>query len=114
MTHGAPEASLRCSFCRQPGKLISSPGDYPRAYICEQCVAVCASILSDDKEDTEVAPTVAAGPPHPLLDHPLASELMQSVLDWIREESLGGDAAEPLCRLREVAAKMIQVDRARR
>jgi ATP-dependent Clp protease ATP-binding subunit ClpX len=31
-------------------KLISSPSDYPRAYICDECVAVCNSILEDDKE----------------------------------------------------------------
>ena len=33
------------------GKLISSPSDYPRAYICDQCIAVCASILEDDREE---------------------------------------------------------------
>jgi ATP-dependent Clp protease ATP-binding subunit ClpX len=47
--------SLRCSFCNKSqdvvGKLISSPSDYPRAYICDECVAVCNSILKDDKSD---------------------------------------------------------------
>jgi len=47
--------SLRCSFCHKSqdvvGKLISSPSDYPRAYICDECVAVCNSILKDDKSD---------------------------------------------------------------
>jgi ATP-dependent Clp protease ATP-binding subunit ClpX len=33
------------------GKLISSPSDYPRAYICDECIAVCNSILEDDKTD---------------------------------------------------------------
>src|ERR1700752_4869250 len=40
---------LRCSFCHKSqdavAKLISSPSDYPRAYICDECVAVCNSIL---------------------------------------------------------------------
>jgi hypothetical protein len=31
------------------GKLISSPSDYPRAYICDECVTVCKSIIEDDK-----------------------------------------------------------------
>jgi ATP-dependent Clp protease ATP-binding subunit ClpX len=31
------------------GKLISSPSDYPRAYICDECIAVCNSILEDDR-----------------------------------------------------------------
>ncbi len=32
-------------------KLISSPNDYPRAYICDECIAVCNSILEDDRHD---------------------------------------------------------------
>jgi len=51
---GSDEA-LRCSFCHKSqdvvGKLISSPSDYPRAYICDECIAVCNSILDDDKAD---------------------------------------------------------------
>jgi ATP-dependent Clp protease ATP-binding subunit ClpX len=47
--------SLRCSFCHRSqdvvGKLISSPSDYPRAYICDECIAVCNSILEDDRQD---------------------------------------------------------------
>jgi ATP-dependent Clp protease ATP-binding subunit ClpX len=54
--------ALRCSFCHKSqdvvGKLISSPSDYPRAYICDECIAVCNSILEDDKVD------VPGGPPH--------------------------------------------------
>jgi ATP-dependent Clp protease ATP-binding subunit ClpX len=55
------EESLRCSFCHKSqdavAKLISSPSDYPRAYICDECVAVCNSILEDDR--SEVQPGVA-------------------------------------------------------
>jgi len=47
---------LRCSFCHKTqdavAKLISSPSDYPRAYICDECVAVCNSILEDDRTAT--------------------------------------------------------------
>jgi ATP-dependent Clp protease ATP-binding subunit ClpX len=60
--------TLRCSFCHKSqdvvGKLISSPSDYPRAYICDECIAVCNSILEDDKPEA-----TAAGPhkiPKPL------------------------------------------------
>jgi ATP-dependent Clp protease ATP-binding subunit ClpX len=46
------DETLRCSFCHKTqdvvGKLISSPSDYPRAYICDECIAVCNSILEDD------------------------------------------------------------------
>jgi ATP-dependent Clp protease ATP-binding subunit ClpX len=55
------EEVLRCSFCHKSqdavAKLISSPSDYPRAYICDECVAVCNSILEDDRAATPVATT---------------------------------------------------------
>ena len=63
----SPEETLRCSFCRKSqdavGKLISSPGDLPRAYICDECVAVCNSIL--EEEHSEDLPTTQAKPPKP-------------------------------------------------
>jgi ATP-dependent Clp protease ATP-binding subunit ClpX len=63
-TSRGSEESLRCSFCHKSqdavAKLISSPSDYPRAYICDECVAVCNSILEDDR--TEAAP--GAAPAH--------------------------------------------------
>ena len=53
------EEILRCSFCHKSqdavAKLISSPSDYPRAYICDECVAVCNSILEDDRAATPAA-----------------------------------------------------------
>ena len=46
---------LRCSFCHktqeQVEKLISSPSDYPRAYICNECVTVCEQILEEEKRE---------------------------------------------------------------
>ncbi|HEY6393215.1 MAG TPA: ATP-dependent Clp protease ATP-binding subunit ClpX [Bryobacteraceae bacterium] len=55
MKRAGSDDSLRCSFCRKSqdvvGKLISSPSDYPRAYICDECIAVCNSILEDDKHE---------------------------------------------------------------
>ncbi|HEY1462075.1 MAG TPA: ATP-dependent Clp protease ATP-binding subunit ClpX [Terriglobales bacterium] len=55
------EEILRCSFCHKSqdavAKLISSPSDYPRAYICDECVAVCNSILEDDRTATPATTT---------------------------------------------------------
>jgi len=49
------DETLRCSFCHKAqdvvGKLISSPSEYPRAYICDECIAVCNSILEDDRAE---------------------------------------------------------------
>ncbi len=56
-TRTGSEEVLRCSFCHKSqdavAKLISSPTDYPRAYICDECVAVCNSILEDDRSETQ-------------------------------------------------------------
>ncbi|MFT4111685.1 ATP-dependent Clp protease ATP-binding subunit ClpX [Silvibacterium sp.] len=60
-TRTGSDDTLRCSFCHKSqdavAKLISSPSDYPRAYICDECVAVCNSILEDDRGE---APAGAA------------------------------------------------------
>lgn len=56
MKRNTTDDALRCSFCHKSqdvvGKLISSPSDYPRAYICDECIAVCNSILEDDKQES--------------------------------------------------------------
>ena len=64
-TRTGTDETLRCSFCHKSqdavAKLISSPSDYPRAYICDECVAVCNSILEDDRAETQ--PGRGACPP---------------------------------------------------
>jgi len=61
------DEALRCSFCRKTqdsvGKLISSPGDSPRVYICDECVAVCNSILEEER--SEGIPDTQAKTPRP-------------------------------------------------
>jgi len=61
------EELLRCSFCQKPqdsvAKLISSPGDHARAYICDECVAVCNSILEEER--TERVPSTQSKLPRP-------------------------------------------------
>ena len=68
-TRTGPEEALRCSFCHKSqdavAKLISSPSDYPRAYICDECVAVCNSILEDDRGDSAHPATAAGHLPKP-------------------------------------------------
>src|SRR5271157_5106891 len=61
------EELLHCSFCQKPqdavAKLISSPGDHARAYICDECVAVCNSILEEERGDR--VPTAQTKLPRP-------------------------------------------------
>ena len=72
--------SLRCSFCHKTqeavAKLISSPSDYPRAYICDECVAVCNSILEDDRSET----TPGAAPTHLPKPHEVKAFLDEYVI----------------------------------
>ncbi|MHB8411020.1 MAG: ATP-dependent Clp protease ATP-binding subunit ClpX [Candidatus Acidiferrales bacterium] len=50
-----PDEALHCSFCHktqeQVEKLISSPSEYPRSYICNECVSVCQQILDEEKRE---------------------------------------------------------------
>ena len=91
-------------------KLISSPSDYPRAYICDECIAVCASILEDDRDlPPRVSGTpVNVGETHPLLAHRLASSLLSAIEHWIRHESLGVDAAHELGEVRKIWTEMMR------
>ena len=65
-TSRGSDESLRCSFCHKSqdavAKLISSPSDYPRAYICDECVGVCNSILEDDRGEVTPGATPAQLP----------------------------------------------------
>jgi len=51
----SPDEALHCSFCHktqeQVEKLISSPSEYPRSYICNECVSVCQQILDEEKRE---------------------------------------------------------------
>jgi ATP-dependent Clp protease ATP-binding subunit ClpX len=52
---------LHCSFCHktqeQVEKLISSPSDTARAYICNECVRVCQQILDEEKREQAAVTT---------------------------------------------------------
>jgi ATP-dependent Clp protease ATP-binding subunit ClpX len=74
------EEVLKCSFCHKSqdavAKLISSPSDYPRAYICDECVAVCNSILEDDRSETHAT----AAPNHLPKPHEVKAFLDEYVI----------------------------------
>jgi hypothetical protein len=108
----ADTGTLACSFCLKSqdsvSKLISTPSQYPRAYICNECIAVCAAILDDDSDPPSVLETPVTGDEKlPLLVHPLAPSLLTAVEQWIRRESLGGDAAQEFAEVRKIARLMV-------
>lgn len=95
----------RCSFCRKHeddvGRLISNPSDYPRAYICDECIAICTSVIDGDMD---VAHEAGVPQAHPVLSHPEILNLMDAIERWIGEESLGKPAGEELNEVRRMAA----------
>ena len=60
--------SLRCTFCHKRqdrvAKLISNPPSYQhRAYICDECIMVCYTILTDDRGDPGLSIEPQTTPP---------------------------------------------------
>ena len=114
--HGPDVEALRCSFCRKSQdvvqKLISSPSDGPRrAYICDECVAVCASILQEDREPAADSVSEAEShEPNPVLNDRLTQQLMAAIERWIiRQESLGADASEAFAEVRATAIRLMSL-----
>ena len=112
---GHDEDSLRCSFCRKSQEsvrnLISSPIDAPSsAYICDECILVCASILQDDSGLNAAIglPIAKSFEQTELLNHPAAPELLAAVERWIRRESVGGDAAQEFAEVRQAALRLMR------
>jgi ATP-dependent Clp protease ATP-binding subunit ClpX len=62
-----PDETLRCSFCQKAQdavkKLIASPGENVRAYICEECVAICNTMLEEGAAGQPTAPQTKLPPP---------------------------------------------------
>jgi hypothetical protein len=102
--------SLHCSFCGKTqdtvGKLISSPNEYPRAYICDECIAVCYTILEDDRAEAGTPEPPQSGTPHRLQADPGVSDLLWAVEQWLLTESLGQD---PAAAIEEVRARARQL-----
>jgi ATP-dependent protease Clp ATPase subunit len=65
--------------------LISSPSDYPRAYICDECIAVCNSIIEDDKPATSPSPHQASPQASEVQDN---REDLHSMLDDVPEADI--------------------------
>jgi ATP-dependent protease Clp ATPase subunit len=108
--------SLLCSFCgksqEKTGKLISSPNNLPRAYICDECVAICAAIIEDDKGEpkTHLQDMHEGSPSHPLFAHPLAYDLIEAIDHWMREQSLGNDGLVALAKVSRIASQILRED----
>ena len=62
MKRQGTEENPRCSFCQKPQdmvrRLISSPAEGPRSYICNECVIVCKDIIDLDNAEPAAQPQV--------------------------------------------------------
>ena len=112
---GPDVEARRCSFCHKSQdvvqKLISGPIDDPRrAYICDECVAVCASILQEDREPAADSVSEAESHESDLLpNHRLTPQLLAAIERWIRQESLGADASEAFEVVRATAIRLMSL-----
>ena len=87
--HSPDVEALRCSFCRKSQdvvqKLIGSPSDDPKAYICEECVDVCVSVLQYDRDPPDVSVSEDESDElNPVLNHRLTQQLLAAIKRWIR------------------------------
>ena len=63
---------LRCSFCNKHQdaiEMLISSSTVPRSYICDKCISVCNSILSDEPKN----------PRSPGRSHNLVNRLQQAI-----------------------------------
>ena len=106
--------TLCCSFCRKPqdvvGKLISSPSDYPRAYICDECVQKHAP---EEMLSLPARPVALPNrPSHCLMCHPNAPQLLTAIERWGLAEQEGRDSGAELGEVRRIALAMLGMDQA--
>jgi hypothetical protein len=104
---------LRCSFCHKSqdvvGKLISSPSDYPRSYICDECIAVCNSILDDGRVASSDPAAGGGGGGH--LPGREVPDKLRATYDML--ERLSPDQLDAVCHLLEVLVKRTPLGTAR-
>jgi hypothetical protein len=105
-------ATLHCSFCGKSqdvvGKLISSPSDYPRAYICDECVE---KYTPEEQRFLSSAPVALPNrPSHCLMCHPDALQLLAAIERWALAERERGDSDAELAELRRMARAMMGMD----
>ena len=98
-----------CSFCRKSGdavdRLISSPSDYPRAYICDECVQK----YTPEEQQCLLSMPVALPnrPSHCLMCHPDALQLLAAIERWALAERERGDSDSELAELRRMVLAML-------
>ena len=104
--------TLHCSFCRKSqdvvSKLISSPSDYPRAYICDECVQ---KYTPEEQQYPPSGPVAMPNrPSHCLMCHPDAHHLLTAIERWALAERERRDSDAEVAEVRRMALAMLGID----
>lgn len=101
--------TARCSFCRKAEgaveRLIPSPSDL-NVRICDECLAVCNSILSD----MDPSPGLPSHPDHSglcRLCDPRTPDLLNTIEQWVIAESQHRHSLVYLARACRMALSMM-------
>jgi hypothetical protein len=101
--------TLHCSFCRKSQdvvcKLISSPSDYPRTYICDECVQKFTPEMQEYRQSRRVVP--ANRPSHCLMCHPDVMQLLVAIERWALAERERDESDSELAEVRRMALGML-------
>jgi hypothetical protein len=103
---------LECSFCHKAQfvvrKLVSNPDDFPRrAYICDECILICMSILADTSGRFEIeSVSIDSQERHPAVDNPEVSTLLRFVERWVELELAGVDSAPAFAEVHATARRI--------
>lgn len=103
--------NLRCSFCFKPEREVQgiiTPSRDSRISICDECLAVCCSILEDDSEEKTADDSQGWAFRQPsFLKHPLHPQFLLLAELWILSESRGQDATRELSEMRTLGQRML-------
>jgi hypothetical protein len=103
-----------CSFCHKAekvvGRLCSSPAD-ASTRICDECLAVCNSILVDDAA-SQPHPPARPEPGHCRLCDPRIPELLDLIEYWALAESQQRHSLVYLGQARRLAFSIMGLDSA--
>lgn len=105
-----------CSFCQKTEdkveRLIPSPSD-ANVLICDECLAVCNSILNDDDAGYPSGPPKLPDTPgHCRLCDPRTPQLLNTIEQWVIAESQHRHSLVFLGRACRLALSMMGLDSA--
>jgi ATP-dependent protease Clp ATPase subunit len=104
----------RCSFCHKAEnvveRLIPSPSDL-NVRICDECLAVCNSILSD-MDNTPAPPAPPDHRGHCRMCDPRTPDLLNTIEQWVIAESQHRPSLVFVGRACRLALSMMELDSA--